>query len=203
MTLQAEWAHWRLARVRSKAGSRFRAGIRANIRWTSFALGVAVCSALAVARPDRSQLGGQREPSQAGRRSQPANPKPDLNHGRPVARPKPAPLPGQVRLNPGKGPPISSGKSPPEYSFRAGDRALLLRYYRRRLRYVNPARRPHFSAGGFIPQGDLRYLTPLAPGLRRLLPPPSAGRRLSYFDGYVVAYDPKTRFIAAVIDLLG
>ena len=60
---------------------------------------------------------------------------------------------------------------------------------------------PHLYAGGSIPRSDLRYLTPLAPSLRRL-PPPPGGRRLSYFDGYILAYDPQSRSILAAIDLL-
>ena len=196
MRLDADSMQWRPALT--------RATTRAKLLWAGFAIGAALASAVAVAGPRQDQNGPQQpgSASSPGMRPQPAIPNPDLQHGRPVARPQPPPPPGQVKLNPSKGPPVQSGKAPPEYRFESSDRALLLRYYRRRLRYINPAGRPHLFAGGSIPRSDLRYLTPLAPSLRRRLPPPPGGRRLSYFDGYVLAYDPETCSILAVIDLL-
>ena len=138
MRLNADSMQWRPAQA--------RATTRAKLRWAGFAIGAALASAVAVAGPRQDQNSPQQpgSASSPGMRRQPAIPNPDLQHGRPVARPQP---PGQVKLNPSKGPPIRSGKAPPEYRFESSDHALLLRYYRRRLRYVNPARRPPFVCG--------------------------------------------------------
>jgi hypothetical protein len=97
------------------------------------------------------------------------------------------------------------GKPPqhrPSYSFRPDNRNYLRRYYQHRLGYINRARRPVFTVGGFFPFGDIGYITPLPPQVYGQLPPPPPGYNMGYFDGYVVVYDPATYFIANVIDLL-
>ena len=76
------------------------------------------------------------------------------------------------------------------------------RHYAARLRYINRARRPIFTIGGYFPYGDIGYLSPLPAGLYGQLPPPPFGYQMGYFDGYVVVYDPVTYFIANMVDLL-
>lgn len=92
-----------------------------------------------------------------------------------------------------------------DYHFRDDDRARMARYYRSDLNRYNryPDRRHQwdFRAGQRIPAGvtfrsvPSSYYRGLAP-----LPP---GYRYGYSDGYVVAYDPTSRMIADVMDLVG
>lgn len=90
----------------------------------------------------------------------------------------------------------------PSYHFRPNDRNFLRRYYLRHLAYINRARRPVFTVGGYFPYGDIGYLSPVPPSLYGQLPLPPPGYQMGYFDGYVVVYDPLTYFIADLIDLL-
>lgn len=114
------------------------------------------------------------------------------------------PQPGRPGNRPGGRPP-QWGRPPqnrPSYQFRPNDRGALYRHYRSHLRYINRARRPLFSIGGYFPYGDIGYLSPLPPSLYGQLPPPPFGYQMGYFDGYVVVYDPLTYFIANLVDLL-
>ena len=139
------------------------------------------------------------------------------NPGRPdTGRPQPdRPNPGRPqpgRPNPGRPQPGRPGGRPPQwgrppqnrpsYSFRPNDRDLLRRHYLARLRYINRARRPIFTIGGYFPYGDIGYLSPLPVSLYGTMPPPPPGYQMGYYDGYVVVYDPITYFIANVVDLL-
>ncbi|MCU1322640.1 MAG: hypothetical protein JWM43_2289 [Acidobacteriaceae bacterium] len=72
----------------------------------------------------------------------------------------------------------------------------------RNLGYINMARRPVFSIGGYFPYGDIGYMTPLPVALYGQVPPPPPGYQMGYYDGYVVVYDPLTYFIANLIDLV-
>ena len=72
----------------------------------------------------------------------------------------------------------------------------------RNLGYINMARRPVFSIGGYFPYGDIGYMTPLPMALYGQVPPPPPGYQMGYYDGYVVVYDPLTYFIANLIDLV-
>jgi hypothetical protein len=158
----------------------------------------------------RPQPGNRPNPGggSAGRpqpaRPQPARPQPGT---RPPQRPNPPrPNPGNRppgRPNPGR--PPQWGRPPanrPSYGFRPTDRAWLRRHYASRLRYINRARRPVFTVGGYFPYGDIGYLSPLPPDVYGYLPPPPPGYRMGYWDGYVVVYDPFTYFIANLIDLM-
>jgi hypothetical protein len=165
---------------------------------------------------------GQR-PGQ-GNRPQPSRPNPGQrppNPPRPNPGPRPnPPRPNPPRPNPGGGQrppqrprpparpphrPPNWGRPPanrPSYNFRPTDRDYLRRYYQHRFGYINRARRPVFTVGGYFPYGDIGYLTPLPANIYGYLPPPPPGYQMGYFDGYVVVYDPLTYFIANVIDLL-
>lgn len=163
-------------------------------------------------RPQRPNPGN----GNGNNRPQPQRPNPGVGNNRPQ-RPNPGngnggrpprPNPGQGS-KPGQRPPSHRppqwGKPPqkrPSYQFRPNDRDYLRRYYLRNLGYINRARRPVFSIGGYFPYGDIGYLTPLPPHLYGYLPPPPLGYQMGYFDGYVVVYDPLTYFIANVVDLM-
>ena len=160
------------------------------------------------------QPGGGNRPGRGGGpgRPQPVRPGPGQSNGRPnpgggPSRPQPGrPVGGRpVGGRPGYGRPPQWGRPPrnrPSYGFRPNDRQALLRHYRAHLRYVNRARRPIFTVGGYFPFGDVGYLSPLPAGLYGQLPPPPFGYQMGYFDGYVVVYDPATYFIANMVDLL-
>ena len=153
--------------------------------------------------PSRPPGGSRPQPGRPG----PGQPQP----GRPGAgsggRPQRG-RPGPGRPGPGYRPgglPAQWGRPPqnrPNYGFRPGDRNALQRHYAARLRYINRARRPIFTVGGYFPFGDIGYLSPLPVGLYGQLPPPPFGYQMGYFDGYVVVYDPVTYFIANMVDLL-
>ena len=139
-------------------------------------------------------------------RPTPGRPGPDRpNPGRPTpGRPTPG-RPNPSRPHPGPNRPPQWGRPPqirPSYSFRPRDRDYLRRHYLRNLAYINLARRPVFTIGGYFPYGDIGYLTPLPSDLYGYLPPPPPGYQMGYFDGYVVVYDPLTYFIANLVDLL-
>ena len=172
--------------------------------------------------------GGGPQPGGGGARPQPSRPspggRPSPVGGRPNpggGRPQPPrPNPGGGRPQPGRpgggsrppsGRPGGSNRPPqwgrppqnrPSYQFRPNDRSALHRYYASRLRYINRARRPVFSIGGYFPYGDIGYLSSIPAALYGQLPPPPVGYQMGYFDGYVVVYDPLTFFIANVVDLL-
>jgi hypothetical protein len=138
----------------------------------------------------------------------PSGPKPGPSRLPSGPRPTP-PRPAPLRPNPGPRPPASRppqwGRPPqsrPSYQFRPTDRDYFRRYYLSRLGYINRARRPIFTVGGFFPFADITYLSPLPMALYGRIPPPPPGYQMGYFDGYVVVYDPITYFIADVIDLL-
>jgi hypothetical protein len=167
-------------------------------------------------RPVGSRPGGgpgNNRPNPGGPPPSRPNPNPG---GRPGVKPPP-PRPGPGPRPPVQKPPVHGparppsnrppqwGKPPqhrPSYSFRPDNRNYLRRYYQHRLGYINRARRPVFTVGGFFPFGDIGYITPLPPQVYGQLPPPPPGYNMGYFDGYVVVYDPATYFIANVIDLL-
>ena len=161
-------------------------------------------------QPQRPSPGqGSRPSPQPGRPGpQPQRPGPQPQRpggpGRPGSGGRP---PSGGRPQPGRpgGRPPQWGRPPqnrPSYQFRPNDRGVLHRYYRSHLGYINRARRPIFSIGGYFPYGDVGYLSPLPPSLYGQMPPPPFGYQMGYFDGYVVVYDPLTYFIANMMDLL-
>lgn len=92
-----------------------------------------------------------------------------------------------------------------DYHFRNEDRDHLARYYRSDLNRYNryPGRRHQwdFRAGQRIPSGVTFRAVPSS--YYRGLAPLPPGYRYGYSDGYVVAYDPTTRMVADVMDLVG
>jgi Ni/Co efflux regulator RcnB len=61
--------------------------------------------------------------------------------------------------------------------------------------------RVHFVRGERIPAGY--RLQPVPQTYYRDVAPPPPGYRYGYYEGYVVAYDPTTRAIGDVLDLVG
>lgn len=167
-------------------------------------------------KPNPGQRPSRPNPSPRPPRPNPSKPNPSRPN---PSRPNP-PRPNPPRPNPGGGhrpaskprPPVRPPQRPsnwgrppahrPSYNFRPTDRDYLRRYYQRRFGYINRARRPVFSIGGYFPYGDIGYLSPLPANIYGYLPPPPPGYQMGYFDGYVVVYDPLTYFIANVVDLL-
>jgi len=79
--------------------------------------------------------------------------------------------------------------------FQQSYRADLYRYQQR----PELRRQMQFYAGQPIPRGYVLQAVPL--GYYRDVPPP-AGYQYGYSNGYVVAYNPTTRIIADVLDLV-
>ena len=153
-------------------------------------------------RPNPGNGGPQIQPI----RPNPGNGGPQIQPPRPSRPQPPRPNPGNGNYRPPRpGRPPGWGRPPqnrPSYQFRPRDRDYLRRHYLRHLSYINRARRPIFTIGGYFPYGDIGYLSPLPPNLYGYLPPPPPGYQMGYFDGYVVVYDPVTYFIANLVDLL-
>jgi len=61
--------------------------------------------------------------------------------------------------------------------------------------------RVRFSRGERIPAGY--RLQPVPESYYRDVAPPPPGYRYGYYEGYVVAYDPTTRIVGDVLDLVG
>ncbi len=61
-------------------------------------------------------------------------------------------------------------------------------------------RRPAFVPGYVIPRAYA--IEPVPQAYWAGQPPPPPGYQYGYYDGYVVAYDPTTRIIADVMDLV-
>jgi len=137
--------------------------------------------------PDRPQTGPGRP--------QPGNPSPGKPPSIQPVRPPQTP-PGK----PGYRPPPPRPRPP--YQWHPGDADRLRRHYHRGFIYINPARRPVFVIGGYIPFGDRQYFTPVPVDLLRYLPPVPPGYAIGYFYGYCVVYDPVTFTIINFIDLL-
>jgi hypothetical protein len=91
-----------------------------------------------------------------------------------------------------------------DYRFRSEDRNRWERYYRsdinRYRRNRNWHHRYDFRAGMRIPAGVTFRTVP--PSYYRGMAPLPPGYRYGYYDGYVVAYDPTSRMIADVMDLV-
>lgn len=90
-----------------------------------------------------------------------------------------------------------------DFRFRDQDRAHFQSYYHQDVDHwhQHPGNRPHFERGEHIPP-NYRF-QPVPQAYYRDVPPPPPGYQYGYYDGYVVAYDPGTRIVADVLDLVG
>ena len=94
------------------------------------------------------------------------------------------------------------GKS--DYRFRSEDRDRFRNRYQSNLRQwqQHPDRRHHVRAGEQLPSDYRSRLKSVPSSYYRDVPPPPRGYQFGYYDGYVVAYNPTTRIIADVLDLV-
>ncbi|HWB32563.1 MAG TPA: hypothetical protein VG714_05255 [Acidobacteriaceae bacterium] len=104
------------------------------------------------------------------------------------------PPPGQAKKMGDRGMPPGQAKK----YFRDQDRAHYYGYYRNDANRWRGRRRPVFVPGQVISR---TYVVRPVPRSYWVSPPPP-GYTYGYYDGYVVAYNPTTRVIADVLDLV-
>jgi Ni/Co efflux regulator RcnB len=91
-----------------------------------------------------------------------------------------------------------------DYRFRSEDRNHFSDHYKKQIRQYqqHPDRRRHVRAGEQLPNDYRSRLKPVPQAYYRSVPPPPRGYQFGYYDGYVVAYNPTTRIVADVLDLV-
>jgi len=88
-----------------------------------------------------------------------------------------------------------------DFHFRGQDRGRFESHYRGDInRWRHARNRPRFYRGYRIPSNYRIRIVPRSYYVG--MPPPPPGYQYGYYDGYVVAYDPTTRIIADVMDLV-
>ena len=106
--------------------------------------------------------------------------------------------PGQAkRLDEGKGLPPGQAKK----YFRAEDRDGFYTHYREDADRWRERRRPVFVVGAPIVRTYVVQPVPRSVWVNVAAPPPP-GYQYGYYGGYVVAYNPTTRIVADVLDLV-
>jgi hypothetical protein len=85
--------------------------------------------------------------------------------------------------------------------FRDENRANFYSYYHQDTDRWRSRRRPAFVPGQVIAPGYAMRAVPRSVWVNVVAPPP-AGYQYGYYGGYVVAYNPTTRIIADVLDLV-
>ena len=99
-----------------------------------------------------------------------------------------------------KEPSPSSDQKRAEYHFRKEDAAKLKQHYDN-ISKVDVRGRHELTSGGRLPDDWRGRMHPVPADVVRELPPAPQGYVFGYIDGYCVAYDPGTGYIADVIDL--
>lgn len=108
------------------------------------------------------------------------------------------PPPGQDRRY-DRGPGGPQGR--PDFHFDQSYRDRFAQHYRRdAMRWRGSRRRPNFAPGYVIPRDYAIRAVPRAYWNGMTPPPP--GYQYGYYDGYVVAYNPTTRIVADVLDIV-
>jgi hypothetical protein len=98
-------------------------------------------------------------------------------------------------------PPGQAKKYREDYHFRGDDRGRFYSYYRSDADRWRGRRRPVFVTGRVVPR---EYVIQAVPQTYWVgAPPPPPGYQYGYYGGYVVAYNPTTRIIGDVLDLVG
>lgn len=89
-----------------------------------------------------------------------------------------------------------------DFHFRDEDRNHFAPHYQKDINrwQHNSHGRPHFERGERIP-GNYHFQA-VPRSYYSEVPPPPPGYQYGYYDGYVVAYDPTTRVVADVLDLV-
>jgi len=98
-------------------------------------------------------------------------------------------------------PPGQAKKYRDDYHFQNEDRGRFYTYYRSDADRWRGHKRPVFVTGRPFPGAYV-----VRPGPQSYwggAPPPPPGYQYGYYGGYVVAYDPTTRIVADVLDLVG
>jgi hypothetical protein len=90
-----------------------------------------------------------------------------------------------------------------EFRFHEDDRRHFEPHYQKDVDHWRHSshNRPQFVRGQRIPTSY--HFQPVPHSYYAEVPPPPPGYQYGYYDGYVVAYDPTTRVIADVLDLVG
>jgi hypothetical protein len=111
------------------------------------------------------------------------------------------PPPGQAKKQGYYGDmPPGQAKKHDDWRFRHEDREHFYKYYEHDANHWKGKKRPVFVRGEAIPRGYTIQAVPRS--YWESVPPPPPGYQYGYSDGYVVAYDPTTRIVADVLDLV-
>jgi hypothetical protein len=87
-----------------------------------------------------------------------------------------------------------------DWRFQQPDRDHFYSHYRHDVDHWRGRKRPVFVRGQAIPRSY--SVRPVPQAYWQNVPPPPPGYQYGYYDGYVVAYNPTTRIIADVLDLV-
>ncbi len=97
-------------------------------------------------------------------------------------------------------PPGQAKKYRDDYHFHNEDRGRFYGYYRSDADHWRGRRRPVFVTGRVVPREYVIQAVPQTYWVGE--PPPPPGYQYGYYGGYVVAYNPTTRIVADVLDLV-
>src|SRR6266403_5879278 len=97
-------------------------------------------------------------------------------------------------------PPGQAKKYREDYHFHNEDRGRFYAQYRSDADQWRHRRRPVFVTGRVVPREYVIQAVPQSYWVSE--PPPPPGYQYGYYGGYVVAYNPTTRIIADVMDLV-
>ena len=97
-------------------------------------------------------------------------------------------------------PPGQAKKYREDYHFHSEDRGRFYGYYRSDADHWRGRRRPVFVTGRVVPREYVIQAVPQTYWVGE--PPPPPGYQYGYYGGYVVAYNPTTRIVADVLDLV-
>jgi len=96
----------------------------------------------------------------------------------------------------------NQGNQGNDFHFRDQDRQQFQSHYKKDINryHSHPQGRPQFSRGQHFSANT--HFQPVPSSYRRGMPPPPSGYQYGYSNGYVVAYNPTTRIIGDVLDLV-
>ena len=97
-------------------------------------------------------------------------------------------------------PPGQAKKYRDDYHFHNEDRGRFYGYYGSDADHWRGRRRPVFVTGRVVPREYVIQAVPQTYWVGE--PPPPPGYQYGYYGGYVVAYNPTTRIVADVLDLV-
>ena len=97
-------------------------------------------------------------------------------------------------------PPGQAKKYREDYHFHNEDRGRFYAHYRSDADQWRYRRRPVFVTGRVVPREYVIQPVPQSYWVSE--PPPPPGYQYGYYGGYVVAYNPTTRIVADVLDLV-